>query len=124
VLLILKLLALAAAKKELVETDSKVAQLEETYGRTMKVQDVWQYQERAGLAAIIGQDPQAVMNAPHIFKEEERLMYNSAHPRANVSEAKTTEEASPSRRQAPQARTRSQWMHNKDERLSTDDEDD
>ncbi|OQV22725.1 hypothetical protein BV898_03165 [Hypsibius exemplaris] len=121
------LLALAAAKKELVETDAKVAQLEETYGRTMKIQDVWRYQERAGLAAIIGQDPQAVMNAPHHFKDEERLMFMSVFPRPGVvPEGKTvvqeTRSNSP-RKEPPLTRTRMQMMKTRDERLSTDDED-
>jgi len=61
------------------------------------------------------------MNAPHIFQEEERLMYNSGYPRQTV-QAETTVSREPSPSPPPTRLTRSQLLL-KDERLSTDDED-
>ncbi|GAV02099.1 hypothetical protein RvY_12704 [Ramazzottius varieornatus] len=123
------LIALYSSKKELQDTDTKLLHLEETYGKTMKIQDLWNYHERAGLSAIIGQDPQYAMNAPHVFNDEERLMYNSSFPRPKAKEKDATPEPEPSV-SPPRPRTRAashQALQSarspKRERLSTDDED-
>ena len=95
----------------------------------MKVQDLWRYQERAGLSAIIGQDPQAIMNVGHSFKDDERLMHRSGFPRARASSvadktSPTRERSDSPRKEPPRTRTRAQLqMLIKEERLSTDDED-
>ncbi|XP_055338577.1 uncharacterized protein LOC129588405 [Paramacrobiotus metropolitanus] len=124
------LIELAAVKKEFRDTDAKVAQLEETYGRTMKIQNVWQYQERAGLAAVLGMDPQSIMNTPHVFRDEHRLLYNSAYPRNRHRSPEKFASPSTSSRSAsqppPRARTRSQLHAEQIKKfgLSTSDDED